>query len=315
MEDKTLNTQSIQSTRAMTSSISGATPPKLAMTIDVEDYFHVTALEAKVSPSDWGTTCPLRVNNSFAKLLDVLEQKETRSTLFILGWVAERCPDLIRRAAEAGHEIASHGWSHQRVTQLMPTEFRAEAINSKRLLEDLTGQAVVGFRAPSFSINASNTWAFNILAEAGYLYSSSTYPVHHDLYGTPEWPRFAHQRPEGILEIPIPALPWGKHLIPIGGGGFFRLYPYALTRYFIRAFLKSTGQPYSFYCHPWEFDPDQPRVKGIGFTAALRHYLNLSQTEPRFARLLDDFDWSTIRDVYQLSGEYVHEQPNQLQVS
>lgn len=197
--------------------------------------------------------------------------------------------------------MASHGYAHKRVILLSRDEFLQDVKRSKNHLEDLLGEQIIGYRAPSFSIGYSNEWAFEVLAELGFKYSSSTYPVKHDLYGTPDWPRFAYNRPENIIEIPIPTLRLMGKQIPIGGGGYFRLYPYKVTQKLVSKYLRQEKQPYSFYFHPWEIDADQPRLKNAPLKSRFRHYVNLHRTEAKLIRLLDDFNWSTMRDVYGVS--------------
>lgn len=271
-----------------------------AMTVDVEDFFHVSAFESVISPSQWKDYQP-RVDTNTRRLLDLFAKKEVKSTFFVLGWVAERYPDLIKEIHSQGHEVASHGYAHKRVTLLSRDEFLQDVKRSKNHLEDLLGEQIIGYRAPSFSIGYSNEWAFEVLAELGFKYSSSTYPVKHDLYGTPDWPRFAYNRPENIIEIPIPTLRLMGKQIPIGGGGYFRLYPYKLTQKLVFKYLRQEKQPYSFYFHPWEIDADQPRLKNAPLKSRFRHYVNLHRTEAKLIRLLDDFNWSTMRDVYGVS--------------
>ena len=273
---------------------------KNAMTVDVEDYFHVSAFEHQVTAADWGKQFPLRVEQSTDKTLAIFEKHQIKATFFILGWVAEQCPELIQRIAKQGHEIACHGYAHQKPNTQDISSFTADVARCNHFLEDLTGQRVLGYRAPSFSIDSKNEWAFDVLRELGFLYSSSTYPVKHDLYGEPDWPRFKHLRPEGIIEIPIPTTYFGNRPIPIGGGGYFRLYPYALSRRLIQRFLATEGQPYSFYFHPWELDPLQPRMANAPLKSKFRHYLNLGRMESRLERLLTDFNWSTMKDTYQI---------------
>ena len=268
-----------------------------AMTVDVEDFFHVSAFESVISPSQWKDYQP-RVDTNTRRLLDLFAKKEVKSTFFVLGWVAERYPDLIKEIHSQGHEVASHGYAHKRVTLLSRDEFLQDVKRSKNHLEDLLGEQIIGYRAPSFSIGYSNEWAFEVLAELGFKYSSSTYPVKHDLYGTPDWPRFAYNRPENIIEIPIPTLRLMGKQIPIGGGGYFRLYPYKVTQKLVSKYLRQEKQPYSFYFHPWEIDADQPRLKNAPLKSRFRHYVNLHRTEAKLIRLLDDFNWSTMRDVY-----------------
>ena len=271
-----------------------------AMTVDVEDFFHVSAFESVISPSQWKDYQP-RVDTNTRRLLDLFAKNQVKSTFFVLGWVAERYPELIKEIHRQGHEVASHGYAHRRATQQSRDELLQDVKRSKDHLEDLLGEQIIGYRAPSFSIGYSNEWAFEVLAELGFKYSSSTYPVKHDLYGTPDWPRFAYNRPEGILEIPIPTLRLMGKQIPIGGGGYFRLYPYKITEKLIAKYLRQEKQPYSFYFHPWEIDADQPRMKNAPLKSRFRHYVNLHRTEGKLIRLLDDFNWSTMRDVYGVS--------------
>lgn len=273
-----------------------------AMTVDVEDYFHVSAFEKQIQFSDWGKTYPLRVERNTEKILALFEQHNTRATFFVLGWVAEACPGLIKKIVQQGHELACHGYAHKRANQQNPEIFKQDVYRCKSFLEDTTGTHVKGYRAPSFSIDPSNEWAFSVLSELGFVFSSSTYPVKHDLYGAPDWPRFKYTRPEGIVEIPIPTTHYFGMSLPIGGGGFFRLYPYQLSQFLIRRFMNQTSQPYSFYFHPWEIDHQQPRIADAPIKSSLRHYLNLSRMETRLENLLKDFRWDTMSNAYQLNG-------------
>ncbi|NQY48058.1 MAG: DUF3473 domain-containing protein [Colwellia sp.] len=272
-------------------------PEKQVLTVDVEDYFHVSAFEKVINKSDW-QSLEMRVERNTYRLLELFEQKQAKCTFFTLGWVAERCPNLIKAIVEQGHELASHGFAHQRATIMTPDEFRADVSKSKQILEDTSGQGIIGYRAPSFSFNDSNIWVYEILAELGFDYSSSTYPIEHDLYGVPDWPRFKYQRPEGILEIPVPTVRKNDRNTGIGGGGYFRLYPYFLSKRRIDNYLSTEQQPYSFYFHPWEIDPEQPRVAGASVKSRLRHYLNLSRMEAKVVRLLEDYQWDTMKSVY-----------------
>jgi polysaccharide deacetylase family protein (PEP-CTERM system associated) len=272
-------------------------PEKQALTVDVEDYFHVSAFEKSINKADWNNL-ELRVERNTYRLLELFEQKQAKCTFFTLGWVAERCPNLIKAIVEQGHELASHGFSHQRATIMTPEEFRADVSRSKQVLEDAAGQAIIGYRAPSFSFNDTNTWVYQILVELGFEYSSSTYPIEHDLYGVPEWPRFKYERPEGIIEIPVPTVRKNDINTGIGGGGYFRLYPYWLSKRRIENYLSAEKQPYSFYFHPWEIDPDQPRVPDAPIKSKLRHYLNLSRMEGKVVRLLEDYQWGTMKSIY-----------------
>lgn len=273
-----------------------------AMTIDVEDYFHVEAFSSVINSSHWGKRYPLRAQVNTERVLTILDEHDVKATFFVLGWVAQQCPSIVRAIVNEGHEVASHGYFHQRANRQSRQAFYDDVVRSKELLEDISGQAVLGYRAPSFSIDTSNPWAFEVLKKLGFAYSSSTYPVKHDLYGVPDWPRFRHVREEGVVEVPIPTLQKLERNIPIGGGGFFRLYPYWLSKYLINAFMTQTSQPYSFYFHPWEVDPQQPRIIGVSAKSRFRHYLNLSSMEAKLHRLLTDFRWSTMRNVYQLNG-------------
>ena len=268
-----------------------------AMTVDIEDFFHVSAFESVISPNNWDEYKP-RVNENTRRLLDLFNTHNVKSTFFVLGWVAERYPELIKEIHRQGHEIASHGYAHRRATEQTPEEFEQDVVRSKNHLEDLLGEKIIGYRAPSFSIGYNNEWAFQVLAELGFKYSSSTYPVKHDLYGTPDWPRFAYKRKENIIEIPIPTHRILGRQTPIGGGGYFRLYPYPLTKFLVKSYLKKEQQPYSFYFHPWEIDEHQPRVAGASAKSRFRHYININKTYGKLDRLLSDFSWGTMREVY-----------------
>lgn len=269
-----------------------------AMTVDVEDYFHVAAFEKQIQPSDWDSLVH-RVDRNTRLLLDLFDANNAKSTFFFLGWVAERYPDLVKEVKRRGHEVASHGYAHTKVHQQTPAEFKADASKAKDMLEQLTGSAVVGYRAPSFSINKQSEWAFEILNEIGHQYSSSTYPVKHDLYGVPDWPQQPYMRKEGLLEIPMPILErFGKQL-PIAGGGYFRLMPYWLSSRLISSFLAEDRMPYMFYFHPWEIDPDQPRVANAPLKSKFRHYVNLNRMEDKLTRLLTQFNWASLEQVYQ----------------
>ena len=279
--------------------MSKRTPEKMmnAMTIDVEDYFQVSAFEHKFNPNNWDDIHP-RVEANTHKLLDLFSENDAKATFFTLGWVAKRFPDLIKRIADEGHEVASHGTMHQRVTDQTEAVFKKDVGDAKRLLEDLTGKSVIGYRAPSFSFTKDNEWVYDVLESEGYKYSSSVYPVVHDHYGIPEAPRFKYSTHTTVDEIPLCTLQvFGKN-IPISGGGYFRLYPYLLTQYAINAFRSKEQQPYIFYLHPWEVDNEQPRVQGISAKTRFRHYVNLARVERRMEKMLKDFEWSSMADVY-----------------
>lgn len=267
------------------------------MTVDVEDYFHVSAFEDTIQKSDWNNL-ELTVERNTYRLLELFEQHNAKCTFFTLGWVADRCPALIKAIVDQGHELASHGYAHQRASLMTQQQFFDDVKQSKQVLEDASGKAVIGYRAPSFSFNKSNTWTYDTLVELGFEYSSSTYPIEHDLYGVPDWPRFCHKRPEGIIEIPIPTISHQGKNTGIGGGGYFRLYPYWLSKKRIERYLACEDQPYSFYFHPWEIDPNQPKVAGASFKSKLRHYLNLSRMEGKVVKLLEDYQWDTMKNVY-----------------
>ncbi|HED39464.1 MAG TPA: DUF3473 domain-containing protein [Chromatiales bacterium] len=269
------------------------------MTVDVEDYFQVSAFEGSIDRSQW-ERLPCRVENNTNRILDLFDETGTKATFFTLGWVAERYPGLIRRIVKDGHELASHGFLHVRVTQQTPAEFRDDITRTKLLLEDISGSAVLGYRAASYSIGASNLWAHDELAEAGYVYSSSIYPVQHDLYGMPEAPRFAFwpNGEQGLLEIPITTIRILNKNLPCGGGGFFRFYPYAISRWALHRVNMNENQSGMFYFHPWEIDPDQPRQNGISLKARFRHYLNLGRMENRIRALLNDFSWGRMDHVF-----------------
>ena len=276
--------------------------PVNAMSVDVEDYFQVSAFEGLVPREAWDHQ-PRRVEANTHAVLDLFAEAGVRATFFVLGWVAERHPGLVRRICEEGHELASHGWEHVRATEQDRCTFFEDVSRTKALLEDLSGVAVRGYRAASYSIVRRNWWAFEALAEAGYHYSSSVYPIHHDLYGVPDAP-LEPFRPDNadILEIPVSVVEVAGRRLPAGGGGFFRLYPYAFSRWAIRR-VNHAGRRLVFYFHPWEIDPDQPRMVGASRRSRLRHYLNLKRMRPRLARLLRDFRWDRMDRVFPIDEE------------
>jgi polysaccharide deacetylase family protein (PEP-CTERM system associated) len=276
--------------------------PVNAMTVDVEDYFQVSAFEDRIDAADWARM-PVRVETNTMRVLELFAREGVHATFFTLGWVAERFPSLVRRIVESGHEVASHGFDHTRVIHQDAGQFRADVVRTKQLLEDVTGSAVRGYRAASYSIGASNLWALDVLQEAGYRYSSSIYPIRHDLYGMPDAPRFAFRvRAGGLLELPITSVSALGRRWPCGGGGFFRLFPYALSSWGLRRVNREDRQPGIFYFHPWEVDPGQPRIDGIGLKTRVRHYLNLSRMEGRLQRLLGDFRWDRMDRVFPVEG-------------
>ena len=272
--------------------------PLNAMTVDVEDYFQVEAFARTVPRATWDDF-PSRVEPNTDRILDQLAQAGVRGTFFTLGWVAERHPALVRRIVAAGHELASHGHAHARVATLTPDEFRADITRAKHLLEDIGGAPIAGYRAPTFSIGPATPWAYDILAETGHRYSSSIYPVRHDLYGAPNAPRFPHQVAGGALwEVPMTTLALRGQNLPISGGGYFRLLPYAVFRRALSRFHRAEHRGAMFYTHPWEIDPAQPRIAGASRLSRLRHYLNLARTAPRLDRLLRDFAWGRMDEVF-----------------
>jgi polysaccharide deacetylase family protein (PEP-CTERM system associated) len=268
-----------------------------ALSIDVEDYFHVSAFASHISPARWDAM-ECRVEQNIELILALLAEAGASATFFTLGWVAERYPQTIRRISDAGHEVASHGFAHGRASEQSPAAFLADIKLAKAIVEDTIGSEVRGYRAPSFSIGASNPWAFDAIAEAGYRYSSSIYPIRHDHYGMPEAPRFAHRVRPDLLEVPIATVRIFDVNLPAGGGGYFRLLPYALSRWSIRQINGRDRQPAMFYFHPWELDPLQPRIPGPGAKARFRHYVNLRRMAPRLSRLLRDFRWSRADRVF-----------------
>lgn len=269
-----------------------------AMSIDVEEYFQVWAFEDVIDRARW-SEMPSRLDYCLERVCDLLAQRNVTATFFVLGWIAERHPHWIRRLAAAGHEIASHGYDHRRVTDLTPEQFRADVDRTRKFLEDLSGTAVIGYRAPSYSINRERLWALDMLAACGYQYSSSIYPVRHDLYGIPEAPRqpFRHSS-SGILEIPVTTVRMLGSNVPCGGGGYFRFWPYAFSRWAIRRVNAADGVPAVFYFHPWEVDPAQPRIERARAKSRFRHYLNLGRMEQRLSQLLGDFRWDRMDRVF-----------------
>lgn len=270
-----------------------------ALTVDVEDYFQVSAFEHHIDRAQW-ESIPCRIERNVDRLLELFREQNAYATFFTLGWIAERHPAVIRRIVDAGHELASHGYGHLRATGQTREAFADDVSRAKTILEDLTGAAVRGYRAPSFSIDDRNPWAFDVLARAGYRYSSSVYPVRHDHYGMPDAPRFPYPVREGLIEVPITTTRVRGRNFPAGGGGYFRLLPYALSRAAIRRVNRADRQPAIFYLHPWEIDPGQPRVPGIPLRTRIRHYVHLDTNEGKLQRLLRDFRWDRMDRVFSL---------------
>jgi polysaccharide deacetylase family protein (PEP-CTERM system associated) len=270
---------------------------KNALTVDVEDYFHVTAFERVITPLDWDRY-PYRAGYNTRKVLDLFDRFAVKGTFFILGWVAERDPGLVREIQRRGHEIACHGYSHQLIYRTGPEAFRTDVHRAKTLLEDQTGIPVTGYRAPSYSITSASLWALDILIEEGFTYDSSIFPIRHDIYGMPDAPRFPHdiRRPAGVIrEFPISTVQIGRLRLPVGGGGYLRLLP---AEWFRRSFvrLNTLGHPAVLYFHPWEIDPDQPRIKA-GFRSRFRHYLNLKRMEGRLSTLCSSLPFAPMSEV------------------
>lgn len=269
-----------------------------ALTIDVEDYFQVSAFAPYIARSHWDR-CECRIEHNVHKILQLLDDRHIKATFFTLGWIAERYPQLVIKIVEQGHELASHGYGHNRVSDLSPGEFYEDIGHAKRLLEDISGHQVIGYRAPSFSICATNLWAFDSLLSAGYRYSSSVYPIRHDHYGMANAPRFSFDAGGGFIEFPLSTIRLFRQNIPSSGGGYFRLFPYAFSRWMLKKFNSENKTPGIFYFHPWEIDVDQPRIKGIDKKTRFRHYINISKMEDRLERLFTDFSWGRLDHVFE----------------
>jgi len=270
-----------------------------AMTCDVEDYFQVSAFAPYIDRASWPTR-ECRVEANMDRILALFDAKGVRATFFTLGWIAERYPNVVKRIVAGGHELASHGYGHLRASDQTRAEFDNDIRSSKALLEDIGGQQVLGYRAPSFSIGRDNLWALDALLEAGYRYSSSIYPVAHDHYGMPEAPRFAFypNGTDGLLEVPITTVQMMGRNLPAGGGGYFRLLPYALSRWMMAKVNQDDRQPALFYFHPWEIDPGQPRPEGVGAKSRFRHYVNIDRMESRIEALARDFAWDRMDRIF-----------------
>jgi polysaccharide deacetylase family protein (PEP-CTERM system associated) len=278
-------------------------PLRNAMTCDVEDYFQVGAFEKLVPTARWNEY-ECRIARNVDRALELFAAAGVQGTFFTLGWVAARHPGVVRRIAAAGHEVASHGMQHVRVRAQQPEQFRADVTTSKKLLEDVSGQAVRGYRAASWSIDERTPWAHQILSEAGYEYSSSLFPISHDHYGVPNAPRQPfHIDSAGILEIPATTTRLAGRNIPAAGGGYFRLLPLRASLWLMRHALRTSGSPAVFYFHPWELDPEQPRMPGASATARFRHYLNLDKFERRLVALLGSFEWDRMDRVFGVGAQ------------
>jgi polysaccharide deacetylase family protein (PEP-CTERM system associated) len=281
---------------------SSAVAPKLVnvMTIDVEDYFHVSAFEGVLPRSRW-ESLESRVCANTERLLEIFTDYDVRGTFFVLGWVAERFPKLVHRIAANGHEIASHGYTHRLIYEQTPAEFRDDVRRAKSILEAITGVPVLGYRAPSYSVTARSLWALDVLLEEGYRYDSSIFPIRHDRYGIPSSPRHPHTIERGhgsLLEAPASTTRVGPMNLPIAGGGYFRVLPFGWTRWGIRRVNRSEQRPVIFYLHPWEIDPGQPRIPA-GWLSRFRHYRNLDRTESRLRMLLGEFRFGRMDAMLQ----------------
>jgi polysaccharide deacetylase family protein (PEP-CTERM system associated) len=268
-----------------------------ALTIDVEDYFQVSAFAPYIRRDEWDSR-ECRVERNVDRILAMLAAQRIHATFFTLGWIAERYPQLVRRIVDGGHELASHGYGHERASDLTPAAFTEDITRAKKLLEDLGGLEVRGYRAPSFSIGINNLWAFDSLARAGYRYSSSIYPIQHDHYGMPDSPRFAYRVGAGLLEVPVSTVRFRKRNYPSSGGGYFRLLPYPVSRWLMRRVNSVDREPAVFYFHPWEIDPDQPRVAGVDAKSRFRHYVNIGRNEQRLQQLMQDFRWGRMDQIF-----------------
>ncbi len=272
---------------------------KNAMTCDVEDYFQVSAFAPYIDRDSWPTR-ECRVEANMERILAIYERHGVKATFFTLGWIAERYPQMVKKIVAAGHELASHGYGHLRASDQTRAQFDNDIRSSKALLEDIGGQPVIGYRAPSFSIGHANLWALEALQEAGYRYSSSIYPIAHDHYGMPDAPRFAFypHGPDGLLEVPVTTVNMLGRNLPAGGGGYFRLLPYALSRWMMQKVNREDRQPALFYFHPWELDPGQPRPEGLDAKSRFRHYVNIERMESRLEQLARDFAWDRMDRIF-----------------
>jgi polysaccharide deacetylase family protein (PEP-CTERM system associated) len=284
-----------------------------AMSVDVEDYFHVSAFQSVVRPEHW-RTLESRVERNTERLLAIFSEANVRATFFVLGWVAEQAPGLVRAIAAEGHEIASHGYGHELLYRLRPRTFRDDLRRARGLLEDATSTPVIGYRAPSFSVTARSLWALEVLAEEGYRYDASVFPIYRDRYGIPSAPRHGYHLTHAgrsILEIPASTVRLAAMNFPVSGGGYFRLLPYAWTRWAIARVNTAERKPVVFYLHPWELDPDQPRLPGSR-VSRFRHYVGLRGTEARLRRLLADFRFAPVATTFSalLGGPRVSSLPD-----
>ncbi len=275
-----------------------------AISVDVEEYFHVEAFAGKIDPKSW-EDFESRSGRSIDRILRLFQKYETRGTFYILGWIAERQPDMVRKIAAAGHEIGCHGFGHQRIHRQTPDQFRQDVMRSRNRLAELAGKPIHCYRAPSFSITKETLWALDVLAEEEFTIDSSIFPVRHDLYGMPGGRRFPHweNTPGGnrLFEFPPSTIRLANNNWPAAGGGYLRLFPYRFTRWAIRHLNDREKQPAMVYFHPWELDPSQPRISSAPLRSKLRHYVNLEKTEGKIERLLQDFRFTTVSEVCRLA--------------
>ena len=268
--------------------------PTNYLTIDVEDYFQVAAFEDIIQPESWDSM-DFRAEKNTDCILTILDQYQVKATFFIVGWIAEKCPELVKKIATAGHEVGCHSYWHRKIYDLTPEEFREDTKRAKDILEEITGRKILGYRAPSYSITKKSLWALDILEELGFEYDSSIFPIYHDNYGIPDAPRFKYKLPNhDMMEYPISTSLFMGRKIPVAGGGYFRLFPYWFTKMALKRINSMEKQPFIFYLHPWEVDPDQPRMQNAKRLSKFRHYNNLHKTVERFAMLLRDFDFGPI---------------------
>ncbi len=264
------------------------------LTIDVEDYFQVAAFEKVINPLHWNDY-PSRVERNTRRILELFEKYGVKATFFIVGWTAEQFPNIVKEIASQGHEIGCHSYRHQKIYNLTPKEFRQDTKIAKDILENLTGQPITGYRAPTYSITKKSLWALDILQELGFKWDSSIFPIFHDNYGIPDSPRFEYKLPEhDLMEYPISTALFFGRKVPVAGGGYFRIFPYWFTKMALRKINEQEKQAFVFYLHPWEVDPAQPRIENGGWKSRFRHYQNLDKTEKRLNRLLHDFSFGSI---------------------
>lgn len=272
-------------------------PSNNYLTIDVEDYYQVSAFETVIDVPSWSGYLP-RVERNTQIILDILGKRHVSATFFIVGWIADQFPQLVRKISDQGHEIGCHSYYHRKIYDLTPDAFREDTYRAKSILESISGKPVRGYRAPSYSITQKSLWALDILSELGFFYDSSIFPIYHDHYGIPNAPRFPYfLKDQNMKEFPISTTRWLGRNLPVSGGGYFRLFPYAFTRFSLKWINQMEKQPFMFYLHPWEVDPEQPRIKNASMRSRFRHYVNLKTTQAKFEKLLDDFQFGPITAV------------------